>query len=235
MAVTSTTYRASLLIEYAEDGSILSRVQTNKTLVRDGDALIAPPKLEAVALDEAALAAVIGDSAAAVSAQVTALQADKATLTTEKATALADLATMTAARDAAVAEKETAATAHAAALATAATDKETALAALQSQLDTATATIAARNATIHDLQNPPAPTDPVVTALQARIAMKQAGVLGAVLAHMAALPEDDTVRIYWEYATQFHRSNPVLTGVASALGLTDQQVDDLFAAAQQVQ
>lgn len=117
MAVTSTTFRASLLIEYAEDGSILSRVQTNKTLVRDGTALLAPPKLEAVALDEQALAAAVGSTAAATSAQVTDLQAQ-----------VASLATVTSARDAALAQVD--------AMQTQVADLQTQLAAANLQLQT---------------------------------------------------------------------------------------------------
>lgn len=210
MAVMSTTYRSSILIEYAEDGSILSRSQTNTTLVRDGDTLLAPPKLEGVTLDEAILAAAIGETAAAVSAQVTTLTADKATALAAQATAEAALATMTAARAAAVADKESAASAHAAALA-----------ALQAQLDTA-------NATIESLQSQPLPAEPVVTALQGRLALHSEGLLETVQKTIDSLPSDDPSRLYWEYATQFHRHNPILLQIAALLALTDQQIDDLF-------
>lgn len=73
-----------------------------------------------------------------------------------------------------------------------------------------------------------------VTALQARIALKQAGLLPSVEAVIAALPEDDEARIYWEYAVTIHRHNPIIERIADVMELTDEQVDALFVAARLV-
>ena len=76
--------------------------------------------------------------------------------------------------------------------------------------------------------------DPVVSALQARIALKRAGLLSKVQALMATLPEDSEARMHWEYAVTFQRNNPVLLEMAQALSLSSQQVDDLFALAKAI-
>lgn len=40
---------------------------------------------------------------------------------------------------------------------------------------------------------------------------------------------DVEVKLYWEYALVIGRSHPVLQNVATRLGLTDEQVDNMFA------
>ena len=66
----------------------------------------------------------------------------------------------------------------------------------------------------------------VITIRQARLALLAAGLLDNVDAAVAA--GDRTVQIEWEYVTELRRDWPTLVGLASALGLTDLQVDDLF-------
>lgn len=76
----------------------------------------------------------------------------------------------------------------------------------------------------------PAPEVPAsVTAMQARIALHDAGLLA--VAHAAAEAAGGAVQIAWEYATEFPRRSPTIAALASQLGLTDAQVDDLFIAA----
>ncbi|MGQ3051111.1 MAG: hypothetical protein ACT6S0_04945 [Roseateles sp.] len=81
----------------------------------------------------------------------------------------------------------------------------------------------------------PAPVDSVVvvTMEQARRALLQAGLLGAVEASIAALPEPDRsqAQITWEFKTQVSRTGPLVLLIAGQLGLTEAQIDALFAAA----
>lgn len=76
---------------------------------------------------------------------------------------------------------------------------------------------------------------PVLTAVQVRIALRQAGITAAMVdAVIAAIPDEvqrDVATAYWEYATQLHRNHPLIAHVAAALGLTDDQVDAMWRAA----
>lgn len=66
-----------------------------------------------------------------------------------------------------------------------------------------------------------------VTRLQARLALKQAGLLASVTAAILALPETDDVRLFWDNGATWERQSPVLCAMAEGLGLTD-QIDALF-------
>ena len=81
-----------------------------------------------------------------------------------------------------------------------------------------------------------APPDPepvqvpqVVTIRQAKLALLQAGLLDDVDAAVAQA--DRATQIEWEYATEVRRDWPTLLTLQAALGLTEQQVDDLFISA----
>jgi hypothetical protein len=83
----------------------------------------------------------------------------------------------------------------------------------------------------------PEPGDPnavpkAVTMVQARIALRAAGLLDQVNAAVTAA--DDNTRDGWEYSTVLHRHSPTLAGIASTLGLSEAQVDELFLSAAQV-
>lgn len=52
------------------------------------------------------------------------------------------------------------------------------------------------------------------------------GLLPAVLALKASLPERD--RIIMDAATEFHRSHPKVLEMAAAIGVTEAQIEDLF-------
>jgi hypothetical protein len=71
---------------------------------------------------------------------------------------------------------------------------------------------------------PPIPAS--VSPLQARKALRQAGVLALVAAALEAA--DEETQEAWEYATEIRRDNPLVCGVASSVGMTHAQVDDLF-------
>ncbi|MBW6421601.1 hypothetical protein KX729_09130 [Rhizobium sp. XQZ8] len=71
-----------------------------------------------------------------------------------------------------------------------------------------------------------------ITKRQLSLALIRNGFsLAAVSAAIAAMPEGqakDEAEIEWEYTTDFERLNPTLLNVASALGLTPEQVDAMW-------
>lgn len=69
-----------------------------------------------------------------------------------------------------------------------------------------------------------------VSMRQARLAMLHSGILDAVEAMIAAMPGDDGVaaRIDWAHARDVKRGWPLIGALSPQLGLTEQQIDDLF-------
>jgi hypothetical protein len=80
--------------------------------------------------------------------------------------------------------------------------------------------------------NTPEPADPVdtrvhaVTMRQARLALFQSDLLSQVNTAVAAA--DEATKITWEFSTEVQRGNALVATLTVALGLTEQQVDDLF-------
>jgi hypothetical protein len=86
--------------------------------------------------------------------------------------------------------------------------------------------------------NTPEPADPIpvpvitsVTMRQARLALLGVGLLDDVDAAIASI-EDPTAKraaqIEWEYANTLERNSTWVQNLATALGLTEEQLDDLF-------
>lgn len=79
---------------------------------------------------------------------------------------------------------------------------------------------------------PPPFVPPSVTARQIRLWLVAHGVsLAAVNVAIDAIPDAaqrEMVRVEWEYAPYVERSHPMLIPLASALGLTAEQVDAAF-------
>lgn len=75
-----------------------------------------------------------------------------------------------------------------------------------------------------------------VTMRQARLALLGEGLLDFVEDAIASLPEDigRAARIEWEFATHVHRSNKLIGAVTAQLGMSEQEVDDLFITASQI-
>lgn len=73
----------------------------------------------------------------------------------------------------------------------------------------------------------------IVTMRQARIALLHADMLAQVNAAVAALPgvEGDEARIEWEFSSTVERDRPLVQALSGVLGLSEQQLDDLFIAA----
>lgn len=68
-----------------------------------------------------------------------------------------------------------------------------------------------------------------VTPLQARKALRLAGLIDKVNAAVAASSPD--VQEAWEYATVVERKDPIIGALAIQLGLTPDMLDDLFTTA----
>ena len=66
----------------------------------------------------------------------------------------------------------------------------------------------------------------VITCVQGRLALLQVGMLDAVESSISGASLE--VRIFWEFATEWHRGHAVLIALGASLGLSDTQVDDLF-------
>lgn len=64
------------------------------------------------------------------------------------------------------------------------------------------------------------------TPRQARLALASAGVYEAVQTAVAAV--SDQARIEWEYATMVERTSPIIDEMQGALGMTDEDLDNLF-------
>ena len=79
---------------------------------------------------------------------------------------------------------------------------------------------------------PPAPVPLTITPLQARRALRAAGLLSTVNAWIAAQAED--VQEAWEYCVEVRRDNALIAGAQAALGLTEAQIDELFRTAAEI-
>lgn len=81
---------------------------------------------------------------------------------------------------------------------------------------------------------PPVYVPQSVTRFQGKAALLAQGLLDDVEAAVAA-SNDAYLQLAWADAISFERQSQMVASVASALGLTQAQVDDLFIAASQVQ
>lgn len=233
-------------------GALRGAHEDKLTALMDGETQRGVIPTNGVPLDAATLATAL-PTQAALAAQVQSLTDQVSTMTT-------DLATRTTERDAAVTAKvssETTVADQQTQIATLTaqlteanqtrataeqtkTSTEAALAAMTTERDTATAALSAANAQIATLQdqiNGVATVDENgvpqrVSPYQARQALHAAGLLDAIEAAIATA--DRSVQIAWEYALTIERTSPLIATMTPALGLTEQQVDDLFRAAAQI-
>lgn len=81
-----------------------------------------------------------------------------------------------------------------------------------------------------------APVPAEVTMRQARLALLAAGLLDDVEAAIAGMdePAKTAAQIEWEYSNALERDNTLVAILGPALGLSTNQVDDLFRAAAQL-
>lgn len=73
----------------------------------------------------------------------------------------------------------------------------------------------------------------VVSRFQARAALHGAGLLSAV--ETAVANADPITQLAWADALEFRRNSPTIAALAGIVGLTDEQIDNLFIAAGQIQ
>ncbi|MCA3269539.1 MAG: hypothetical protein INF44_04220 [Thalassospira sp.] len=80
---------------------------------------------------------------------------------------------------------------------------------------------------------PPVPVITSVTMRQARLALLQQGLLTQVNDAVASMPgaQGEAMRIEWEFSSTVERNRPLVQSLSASLGLTSQQIDDLFALA----
>lgn len=82
---------------------------------------------------------------------------------------------------------------------------------------------------------PPAPVVPTsVTRRQAKQALLLAGLLDdaeTAINAIADATERGVALIFWNDAVEFERANPLITAIGTAIGLTSEQIDDLFTTA----
>lgn len=73
----------------------------------------------------------------------------------------------------------------------------------------------------------------VVTMRQARLALLAAGKLDLVDDAIALIPEPDhsKIKIEWQFASTVERKSPWMSTMGSALGLSDEEIDQLFESA----
>lgn len=64
-----------------------------------------------------------------------------------------------------------------------------------------------------------------ITPLQSKLQLLEIGLLDEVEALVTA---DRKVQLYWEYALVIERDNEILLMMATSLGMTEEQLDDLF-------
>ena len=77
---------------------------------------------------------------------------------------------------------------------------------------------------------PPTIIPQEITMRQARLALLDIGLLANVQTAINTLPEPDKTKaqIEWEYSNALQRDNPFVTTLGTALGLSSDDIDNLF-------
>lgn len=69
---------------------------------------------------------------------------------------------------------------------------------------------------------------------QGRVALTNAGKLSIVEETIKSGTTSNETKIAWEYATEWRRLSPMIIDLATKLGMTETEIDDLFKSAQSV-
>lgn len=72
-----------------------------------------------------------------------------------------------------------------------------------------------------------------VTPTQGRIQLKQMGLLDQVN-QMIEASDDDALKIYWEYSLSWERNNSYISSLANILGMSENDLDNFFIQASQI-
>ena len=69
-----------------------------------------------------------------------------------------------------------------------------------------------------------------ITMRQARLVLLEHGLLSNVQTSINSLPEPNKTKaqIEWDYSNALQRDNPFVAVLGAALGLTDEDIDNLF-------
>lgn len=94
------------------------------------------------------------------------------------------------------------------------------------------ALVAAGELTIAPYEPPPAQPITQITMRQCRLQLLASGLLDDVDAMV--LQADRAVRIDWEYATVVDRSSPLVESIGLSLGLSNDDIDNLFTEASKI-
>lgn len=110
---------------------------------------------------------------------------------------------------------------------------EAAIAALTQERDAAhaerDAAVSARDALQAQIDAAVEKSRQSVSPLQAKTALLRQGLLDDVEAMIAASPRE--IQLAWNEALMFGRNSPLINSLGASLGLSSQQIDDLFALA----
>ena len=91
--------------------------------------------------------------------------------------------------------------------------------------------------TIPSYEEPPALLGDI-TARQIRLGLIGGGIMLAdvdsAIESIADPTDRETARIEWQYASSFRRDHPLIAMVGNQLGLTEQQIDDMWQQAAQL-
>lgn len=68
----------------------------------------------------------------------------------------------------------------------------------------------------------------VISRFQALAALDAAGLLPAIEVAMASPDTPTLVKLAWQEAAEFRRTSPMLNELAAQLGISDEQLDELF-------
>lgn len=77
-----------------------------------------------------------------------------------------------------------------------------------------------------DIPQTSQPVPDAVSPRQIRLALNQLGLRAMVEQAVASGSQD--LRDWWEYALDIERDNALVVGMAQQLGITEQQINDLF-------
>lgn len=75
---------------------------------------------------------------------------------------------------------------------------------------------------------PISPVPQIITRMQAKMALQQAGLLNSIQAHMDDPDMNPMYKIAWNEAQEFSRNSPTIAALQGILGLTDESIDNLF-------
>lgn len=77
-------------------------------------------------------------------------------------------------------------------------------------------------------------SDMNVTPFQAKAALYNAGLLDEVQAYVESPSTDQLVKIAWNNAIEYRRLSPMIESIGNALGMSAEELDNLFTAASQI-